>query len=189
MSETASRLKICLQLFFAFFKVSIFTLGGGLAMLPLIERKVVHKEKWIGQKEFLDMVSISNSLPGSLAVNFATPVGYKLAGHWGALSAALGAVLPPFLVIILVASAFLTAKDIPIVVTMFKGLRPCVVALIAIPIVTLSRTAGLDRKTIPIPVAVILLVVLLKIDPVYIVILSVLVNVARVLHQKRRKSA
>jgi chromate transporter len=180
--------KTCLKLFFTFFKVSMFTLGGGLAMLPLIQREVVDRKKWLGEGEFLDIIAISNSLPGSIAVNVATPIGYKLRGRWGALFAAFGAIVPPFVVIILVATVFLGIRDEPAARAVFKGLRPCVVALIAIPVITLSRAAGINKKTILIPVAVLLGVVLLKVHPMYIVLLAVLCALARVSHRKRGES-
>ena len=180
-------MKVCLELFLTFLKVSLFTLGGGLAMLPLIQREVVDRRKWIGKEEFLDMISISNSLPGAIVVNVATPVGYKLKGARGAMSAVLGAVLPPFIVIVLVASAFLGIKDSPVVQAMFKGIRPCVVGLIAIPVLGLSKAAGINRKTVMIPVVVVLAVVLLRIHPVYIVLLAIVVDVAWVLCSKRAR--
>ena len=174
-----------LRLFLTFFKVSIFTLGGGLAMIPLIQREVVEKKKWIGKEEFLDVIAISNSLPGSIAVNIATPIGYKLSGRLGALFAAMGAVLPPFTVIIMVASVVLSIRDYPVMEAMFKGIRPCVVALIATAVLNLSRAAAINRRTVVIPAAIILAVILLRIHPVYVVLLAVLVSIVRLWYRKR----
>ncbi len=178
-------MRTCLRLFLTFFKVSMFTLGGGLAMLPLIQREVVERRKWIGRKEFLDIIAISNSFPGSIVVNVATPIGYKLTGRLGALFAAMGAVLPPFAAIVLVASLFLSVKDNPTVAAMFKGIRPCVVALISIAIIQLSRAAKIDKRTVLIPLGVILVVVVLRIHPLYVVLLAILANITWLSYRKR----
>lgn len=181
-------MRMCLRLFITFLKVSLFTLGGGLAMLPLIQREVVERKKWISAGDFLDMVAISNSLPGAICVNIATPIGYKLKGTWGAIFAALGAVLPPFIVIVIVASAFFGIKDNPAVEAMFKGIRPCVVSLIALAVVELSRTAEISKKKVAIPIAVTLAVVFAKIHPIYVVAFAAVVNAAWVALRGRVRS-
>ncbi len=181
-------MRICLELFLTFCKVSMFTLGGGLAMLPLIQREVVDRKKWASKEQFLDLVAISNSLPGAIVVDMAAGIGYGRRGAWGALFAVLGAVLPPFVVIVLVAALFFGIRGNPAVQAMLKGIRPCIVGLIAVPVFSLWKTAGIQKAAIVIPVAVVLAVVLLRIHPVGIVLLAIAANVGWVLYAKRRVS-
>jgi len=156
-------------------------------MLPLIQREVVQKRKWIGEEEFLDIVAISSSLPGALAVNVATPIGYRLRGRLGALFAAMGAVLPPFIVIVLIASFFLGIRNVPMVEAMFKGVRPCVVALIAMAVIRLSKAAKINTRTIIVLAAVVGGVVLLRIHPIYAILLAIAANGIRVACRKGGK--
>lgn len=122
------------ELFIIFFRIGAFTLGGGYAMLTMVERDIVTKRKYIEKEEFWDLIAILQSLPGVFAVNTALYVGYKLRGRWGAFWASLGAVLPSFIAIILIAMCFTEIKDNEFVERLFKGIRPCVVALIAVPV-------------------------------------------------------
>ena len=161
-----------LSLFFIFAKIGTFTLGGGYAMLPLMERELVDKRAWINRKEFLDLVAVSQAAPGIFAVNMAIFTGYKLAKTRGALWATLGAVLPSFVIILLVALFFHTYQDNPWVVRIFKGVRPAVVALIAVPVLRLAKSANITRKTVWIPALVALAVWALHVSPVYVIILA-----------------
>ena len=130
-----------MRLFATFMKIGAFTFGGGWAMISLIEREVVDKNRWIERDEFLDLLAISQSLPGILAVNISVSVGDKLRGFKGSLAAALGTILPSFLIILLIA-IFLTPdiiKENRVVASIFMGIRPCVVALIIAPVITSAR--------------------------------------------------
>jgi chromate transporter len=158
----------CLELLLIFSKISAFTLGGGLAMIPLIEREIVGERGWVEEGEFLDLIGITQSMPGALAINISTCVGYKVAGAWGALSATLGAIIPPFLSILLAASFLMAAKDVPIVERAFQGIRPAVVALIAASVLRLSRAAGMGGRGAAISIAVALIVLVSGVHPVYV---------------------
>lgn len=125
-------------------------------MISLIEREVVDKNRWIDRNEFLDLLAISQSLPGILAVNISVSVGDKLRGFRGSLSAALGTILPSFLIILLIAM-FLTPdiiKENRVVSSIFMGIRPCVVALIVAPVITSARAAKIGWRTVWIPIVV-----------------------------------
>ncbi|MGI6586083.1 MAG: chromate transporter, partial [Lutisporaceae bacterium] len=100
-----------LDIFLTFFKIGSFTIGGGYAMLPIIQREVVGNKKWLGEEEFLDSIAVTNSLPGPLAINCATFVGYRTAGYAGAAAAALGAVMPSFLIILVIAIFFASFRE------------------------------------------------------------------------------
>lgn len=140
---------ICWRLFLTFMKIGAFTFGGGWAMISLIEREVVDKNHWIDREEFLDLLAISQSLPGILAVNISVSVGDKLRGLKGSLFAALGTILPSFMIILLIA-IFLTPdiiKENRVVSSIFMGIRPCVVALIVAPVITSARAAKISWRT------------------------------------------
>lgn len=161
-----------LSLFSIFFKIGLFTLGGGYAMLPLIETEIVTKRNWIDKKEFLDLTALAQSAPGILAVNMAVFVGYKLRRLPGAIVCTLGAALPSFIIILLIALFLHNFRRYPLVERIFKGIRPAVVALIAVPVFTLARAAGVTWKNAWFPILCALAVWVGKCSPVYIVLLA-----------------
>lgn len=177
-------MKNLFEMFITFFKIGAFTLGGGYAMLPIIQKEVVEKKKWIDETEFLDMVAISQSAPGPLAVNISAFVGQKISGICGLIVSTLGAILPSFIIIILVASVFLGIENSPIVQRVFKGIRPAVVALIAVPVISMSKTAKVNKKNIIIPVLAAVLVAVFKITPIYIIIGAALIGIIDVVRRK-----
>ena len=122
-----------LEAFKTFVKIGAFTLGGGYAMIPLIEAEVVEKRGWVSKDEFVDMLAIAQSCPGVFAINISVFIGYKMRKTAGALCTALGTALPSFLIILAIAMCFRHFIDIPWVSAMFMGIRPAVVALIAVP--------------------------------------------------------
>lgn len=151
---------IFLQLFVTFFKIGSFTFGGGWAMISIIEREIVDKHHWLGKEEFLDLLAVAQSLPGILAVNISVAVGDKLRGVKGSVCAALGTILPSFMIILAIA-IFLTPdmiKNNSILSPVFKGIRPAVVALIVAPVISAAKAARLNWKTAIIPIAVALLI-------------------------------
>ena len=148
------------QLFVTFMKIGAFTFGGGWAMISIIEKEIVDKKHWIEREEFLDLLAVAQSLPGILAVNISVAVGDKLRGMKGAVTAALGTILPSFMIILCIA-IFLTPdliKNNDTLSSIFKGIRPAVVALIIAPVISSARAAKIGWKTIAIPVAVALLI-------------------------------
>jgi len=165
------------QLFFTFTKIGTFTIGGGYAMLPLIEKDVVKKKQWIEPKEFVDMVAISQSLPGVFAVNISILTGYKLKGYWGSIVATLGTVLPSFLIILSIAMFFRQFNENVYVVKIFNAIRPAVVALIAVPVFTTAKSVGINLKTVVIPVAAAILIWYWGVSPVYIVLAAIVIGI------------
>ena len=158
------------EAFITFFKIGIFTLGGGYAMIPLIEEEVVNRKQWVSKDEMIDLIAIAQSCPGVFAINIATFIGYKLNKTRGAIATTIGTALPSFLIILAIAMFFSQFKDNPYVAAMFKGIRPAVVALIAVPTFNLSKRAQLNMWTIWIPVVSALLIWLLGLSPIWIII-------------------
>ncbi len=129
-------------------------------MISIIEREIVTKYNWVRREDFLDLLAVAQSLPGILAVNIAVAVGDSLRGRRGSVAAALGTILPSFLIILCIA-LFLTPDLIngnPVLAAVFKGIRPAVVALIVAPVISAAKAAKLNWKTAAIPVVVALLI-------------------------------
>ena len=148
------------QLFMSFLRIGAFTFGGGWAMISLIEREVVDEKKWIDREEFLNLLAVAQSLPGILAVNIAVAVGDHLRGMKGSVAASLGTIMPCFLIILTIA-IFLTPDLIQnnhVVASIFRGIRPAVVALIVAPVITSARAMKIGWKTVWIPIVVALLI-------------------------------
>ena len=165
-------MRIFFSLFWIFAKIGLFTLGGGYAMLPLIEAEIVDKHHWIDKKEFLDLTAMAQAAPGILAVNMAIFIGYKLAGLPGAVVTTLGAALPSFIIILLIALFFHNFRQNETVIRIFMGIRPVVVALIAVPVLRLSKTAGITWRRAWFPLLCALAVWLGRVSPVYVVLLA-----------------
>jgi chromate transporter len=156
--------------FSTFFRIGLFTLGGGYAMIPLIEEEVVNRKQWVSKDEMLDLIAIAQSCPGVFAINIATFIGYKLRKTRGAIATTIGTALPSFLIILAIAMFFSQFKDNRYVAAMFRGIRPAVVALIAVPTFRLGQRAKLNWYTIWIPVVSALLIWALGVSPIYIII-------------------
>lgn len=134
-------MKRLLHIFWVFFQIGLFTIGGGYAMLPIIQKQVVETQGWMSDEEFLDALSLTNSLPGPLATNSATFVGYRIAGVPGAVAAISGAAAPSVLIILIIAAIFQNLVEYPIVQAIFNGVRPAVAALILYSLVKLGKSA------------------------------------------------
>jgi chromate transporter len=158
------------QLFLTFTKIGAFTIGGGYAMLPLIEREVVERKKWVEAKEFLDMVALSQSIPGIFAVNISILTGYKLKKTPGGVVATLGTILPSFLIILLIAAFFRRFSENIYVTKAFKAIRPAVVALIAVPVFKTAKEVGINLKTVIIPATAAFLIWYCGVSPIYVVL-------------------
>ena len=157
------------QLFSTFFHIGLFTIGGGYAMIPLIEAKVVDERKWIAHDELMDLIAVAQSCPGVFAVNIAIFIGYKLQGVKGGVASALGCALPSFLIILAIALFFQQFKDIGWVERAFRGIRPCVVALIAAPTFKMAQTARIGWTNVWIPFLGAFLIWLFGVSPVYVI--------------------
>lgn len=153
-----------------FFRIGLFTLGGGYAMIPLIEREVVERHKWIEKEQFLDLIAVAQSCPGVFAINISTFIGYRLNKLRGALCCAFGTALPSFLIILAIALFFREFQDVPWVASAFNGIRPAVVALIAVPTFNLAKSAKISFTNFWIPLVSVLLIWLLGVNPMYIIL-------------------
>ena len=166
-------MNIYLEAFGLFSKIGVFTIGGGYAMVPLIEEEIVEKRKWIAKDDFIDLLAISQSTPGILAVNISIFIGYKLRGIRGSLVTTLGTILPSFFIILAIALFFHNFKDNTVVERIFKGIRPAVVALIVIPCISAARALKLKYWQLVLPAIATILIWQFGLSPVYIVLAGI----------------
>lgn len=152
-----------------FFKIGLFTFGGGYAMIPLIEEEIVRRKGWMADEEILDIISVSQSLPGPIAVNMAAFIGHRLKGFRGALMAGLGVILPSFLIIVLIAYLLINANVATLLEPVFNGLMPAVAVMILISAYRLSKKVSWSRTNLVIAVTAAWLLILLKVHPILVI--------------------
>lgn len=169
-------MKTLLQLFWTFFKIGAFTFGSGYAMIPMIEKEVVDRRKWFEREEFYDQFALASSAPGPFALNTAVFVGYKLNGWWGSFAAVLGAIIPSFVIILLIAVCLTGFRGNAYVEAAFKGIRPAVIALIAVPFLNMLRK--LPWYFMLLAVAVALVICYLGISPIWFILAGAAIGVA-----------
>lgn len=157
------------KLFLLFTKIGLFTIGGGHAVIPLIEQEIV-KRDWLSKEEFYELLAITESLPGVFATNIAALVGYKILGLRGGIMASLGTIIAPFFIIILIAMFFYKFQDNRWVIKAFKALRPAVIALIVAPCFTAIKANKLTLTTALIPIVGLLLMWQVNVSPVWVII-------------------
>lgn len=160
------------RLFYTFFRIGGFTIGGGYAMLPLIERDVVTRNGWVDSEEFLDMIAIAQSAPGVLTINSAIIVGYKIARMPGALVATLGAALPSFIIIVVIASFFIRFGQNRLVESFMRGARPAVVALLFYAAYSMGRKGIKDIPGMGVGLVGLVLLAFLGAHPILVIIMG-----------------
>ena len=165
------------EIFLVFAKIGAFTIGGGYAMIPIIRDELI-KRNWIPEDEIIDIIALAQSAPGLLAVNISIFAGHRLRGTVGSIVATLGSILPSFLIILAIAMAFSGYQDNPVVIRIFKGIRPVVVALIAVPMLNMAKTANRKWWAWLLSGATLALVAFMKISPIYILLTVIIASAA-----------
>lgn len=169
MSTPANNPASLWQIFGVFSKIGAFTIGGGYAMIPIIEREML-KRQWVAPEEIDDVVVLAQSAPGLLAVNMAIFAGYKIRGIRGSIAATIGAVLPSFIMILLIAMFFTAFRENQIVQRIFQGLRPVAIALILVPAVNMALKSRTKWWAWVLTAATVVAVAFLKISAVWIIL-------------------
>ena len=157
------------QIFAVFAKIGAFTIGGGYAMIPIIQDEM-SRRGWISDDELPDIVALSQSAPGVLAVNISIFAGYRLRGLKGSIAATLGSITPSFCIILAIAMLFTAFKDNPWVVRAFKGIRPVVIALIAVPMLNMAKKCCKAWWAWLLAILALVLVAFLNVSPIYIIL-------------------
>ena len=166
-----------LALFAAFFRIGLFTFGGGYAMLPLIQREVVEKNKWATEDEVMDYYAVGQCTPGVIAVNTATFVGYKQKGVLGAIAATFGVVLPSLIIIMAIASLLYNFMEYTIVKHIFGGIRVAVAVLIVNAVITMGKKAIKDLLCLFLAIAAFVVSLIFPdLSPVFVVLAAAIIG-------------
>lgn len=161
--------KKLIHLFVAFFKVGLFTIGGGYAMLPIIEQELVKSTNMLSMEEVVENYTLAQTLPGVIASNAAALIGYKLGRLKGAIAAVLGVITPSIIIIIFIAAIFKKIEHLEIVQSAFKGIRIVVLALLFDSLTRLVKVAIFDKKTLVIAIISFVLVLFSLVNPIFVI--------------------
>ncbi|MDD3840177.1 MAG: chromate transporter [Clostridia bacterium] len=178
---------IYFDLFSTFFKIGAFTFGGGYAMIPLIEREVIDNKNWVDEEELLDILALSQSVPGVIAVNSAIFIGYRTKGIAGAVAACIGVMLPSFIIISLIATYFMQFREHPVFDRAFTGIRAAVVALIVSAVIKLGKAGIKDYQGLILAIMAFILIIWVKINAIWVVIGGAVAGI--LLNNKQRGNA
>ena len=158
------------HIFLTFAKIGSFTIGGGFAMVQMMEREVVEKKHWLDHEEFMDTLVVAQSTPGLFAIDMASHIGMKLKGVTGGVVGAIATALPSIVTILLIAIFFQTFKDNLYVEKVFMGVRPCVVALILAPCFNMAKKAKLNKFNFWIPIVAAILIAAFGVSPIWCIL-------------------
>lgn len=179
------RLTLLARLFWTFCCIGPSTFGGGYAMLPIIEREVVSKKKWVNEEEVGELISLAGSAPGGVGVNAAAMIGHRQAGIAGAVSAVLGVTCPTFLIVILISVGAVFFRDQPKVEAALKGMHGAVIALIVFAAYRMAKHAVFDATTTITALATVSVMLFTGVHPLYLIALSLLCGMAVIPIKKR----
>jgi chromate transporter len=170
--DLMEKLKKLIKIFWIFFKIGSFTFGGGMAMLPLIQKEVVDNQKWINDEEILDIFAISQSVPGVIAINSSMFVGNRVMGFSGAIAASLGVILPAFFSIIIIVIALMKFKNNIYIEKVFSGIKAASAALILLSAISLGKSVLKSKSSYVIAAASFLIIVILNVSAAWAIILG-----------------
>jgi chromate transporter len=181
----ASKLDKLKKLFLIFFKIGAFTFGGGYAMLPLMQKEVVDRQKWMKEEEILDVFAIAQSVPGVIAINSSIFIGKRVAGTSGAISAALGVILPSFTVILVLASLLIKHRDNEILDKIFTGIRAASAALILLAAIKMAKKAVTNKWGAIIAIIAFTIIVVFDVHAIWAVIIGASYGIINCLYRGR----
>lgn len=162
-------LTLLFNLYSSFFKVGLFSFGGGYGMLPLMESEIIANHGWLSAQEFIDIIAVAEMTPGPIAVNSATYVGYQMAGVAGSAAATLGVVSPSLIILLALSTVLMKLIRDPRADRIVRGLRPAVIVLILVAAASLGRAGIKDWTTAAIAAALFAVSVLRKTNPIYLI--------------------
>lgn len=182
-----NKLKLLWQLFSSFFKIGLFTFGGGMAMIPFIQKETVEKHGWIEEKDILEILAISESTPGPIAVNTATFIGYQKAGALGSAAATLGVTLPSFIIILVISTFLRRFQEIEAVKYAFAGIRAGVIALVVKALIKLYK--GCPKNVISyIVIGFAFVSAVLGVNVIIIILCAALIGIGTVIYDNIKKN-
>ena len=183
------KIKNLLNLYFSFAKIGTFTIGGGLAMMPMMQAELIEKRKWITDEELIDYYAVGQSTPGIVAVNVATFVGYKQMGIIGGIFATLGMVTPSLVIIMILAGLINSINDFPIIQKALKGINVAVAALLTSTIINFMKKTIKKFTNAIFMLISFLLVFVLKLPSFWIILFALLIGVVLTYKEKKKAAA
>ena len=184
-----SNVKKALKLFTTFFKIGAFTFGGGLAMMPIMQRELIEKRGWLTEEELIDYFAIGQSTPGIIAVNVATFVGYKRLGWFGGIIGTLGVVTPSWVIIMILAGAISSVDKYPLAQKALKGINVAVAALLTSVIVRFSKKTIKNLWNAFFMLLAFVLIYFFKVQSVWIIIASLITGSLLTLYKQKKVKA
>ena len=183
------KIKNLFNLYFSFAKIGTFTIGGGLAMMPMMQSELIEKRKWITDEELIDYYAVGQSTPGIVAVNVATFVGYKQMGIVGGIFATLGMVTPSLVIIMILASLINSINDFPIIQKALKGINVAVAALLTSTIINFMKKTIKKFTNAIFMIISFLLVFVFKLPSFWIILFALLIGVVLTYKEKKKVAA
>ena len=183
------KIKNLFNLYFSFAKIGTFTIGGGLAMMPMMQSELIQKRKWITDEELIDYYAVGQSTPGIVAVNVATFVGYKQMGIIGGIFATLGMVTPSLVIIMILASLINSINDFPIIQKALKGINVAVAALLTSTIINFMKKTIKKFTNAIFMMISFLLVFVFKLPSFWIILFALLIGVVLTYKEKKKVAA
>ena len=182
-------MNVLIELFIVFFKLGAFTIGGGIAMLPLLQNTLIEEKKWFTKEEFVDIVAVCQSLPGVVAINMATYVGYKKKGLIGSIVATFGVTIPSFVLILIIANGITALGDNRTVMGAMAGLRAAALGLVAVAIIQLAPSAIKSIWSVLAAAGAFILIGVLNVNTAYVILLFLVLGVASALIGGKKPAA
>ena len=182
-------MNVLVELFTVFFKLGAFTIGGGIAMLPLLQNTLINEKKWFTKEEFMDIVAVCQSLPGVVAINMATYVGYKRKGLAGSIVSTFGVVIPSFTMIIIIARFITSLGDNSVLMGAMAGLRAAALGMVAVAMIQLAPAAIKNKWALRAATAAFILITVLRVNTAYVILLFAVLGIAVTFAGSRRTAA
>ncbi len=168
--EKLGKLKTSIELFKSFVCIGLFTIGGGLVMLPFIEREFVGKKKWLSREQMIDIFTLAQSVPGIIAINASSLTGYRLVGTLGAIASALGVILPSFIIIVIITPIFYKLQSFEAVTKAFMGIRVAIIIMLFFTFYRMAKSILKNIFSIALFVLSLLAIFVFDINLMYIVL-------------------
>ena len=170
-------MNVLIELFIVFFKLGAFTIGGGIAMLPLLQNTLIEEKKWFTKEEFVDIVAVCQSLPGVVAINMATYVGYKKKGLLGSIVSTFGVTIPSFVIILIIAKFVTSLGNNRVVMGAMAGLRAAALGLVAVAIIQLFPAAIKNKMSLLVAIAAFVLIAVIGVNTAYVIMFFIMLSI------------
>lgn len=181
-------MSILMELFLLFLKLGAFTIGGGVAMIPLLQHSLTEDKKWFSTEEIVDIIAVCQSLPGVIAINMATYVGYKKKGFAGSVVATVGVTLPSFVMILLIAAFISNLGDNPVVNGAMAGLRAAALGLVLVAIIQMSSVVFKGLYQVALALLAFVLIAVFNINTAYVILLCMIIGIASIAIGEKNKA-